>query len=253
MDLDSYYQSLSAELTAVKDRVRQLIDTPQWLTDGQWKESVLRSVLRRHAPANVGVGSGFVVRPDGATGQIDVLLYDASKPVLFRDSELVMVTPDACLGVIEVKSRTRNLLDDFDRLSEKARFLQSRPDEAPRERMPFVGFFSYEWNPRDIEDVLPLLRNVAPMREEATGREGIINHVALGPSHFIRFWESDPQRRQNRAFNRWRAYHMADRAFGYFMTNAVEAVSSPTSFNTDAWFPRNGKEMYQIADLRRWG
>lgn len=255
MDLNEYYKSLSDELAAVKNRVRQLIDDPQWLADGQWKESVLRSVLRRHAPANVGVGSGFVVTPDDATGQIDVLLYDTSKPVLFRDSELVMVTRDACLGVIEVKSRIAGpqaLADAFEALSAKARFLQRRHGDVPRRRAPFVGLFAYDWRVRDINDVLSLLEEFAPGRAAADSQEGIINHVALGPSNFIRYWEVDPLERRRQGYDRWHAYEMPDRAFGYFITNAVEAVSTSVTFDPNVWFPREGKELHRTARRRRW-
>ncbi len=42
---------------------------------------------------------------DDASSQLDVLLFDATKPVLFRDGDLAFVTPDAVVGIIEVESR----------------------------------------------------------------------------------------------------------------------------------------------------
>src|SRR6058998_3443160 len=105
MRTQAYFQSLAAEVEALKDRVRYLIEDAHWQTDGEWKESVIRQVLRRHLPQSVSVGRGFVVTATATSRQIDVLIVDSGKPVLFRDGDLVFVTPDAVLGVIEVKSR----------------------------------------------------------------------------------------------------------------------------------------------------
>jgi hypothetical protein len=67
IDVPAYFESLSQELHAVKNRVRYLIGLSHLPTDGEWKESVFRSVLRRHLPASVEVGRGFVVGSDGNT------------------------------------------------------------------------------------------------------------------------------------------------------------------------------------------
>jgi len=64
VDVIKYFESLSTELSSLKDRVRYIIDDKHWLTDGEWKESVLRSILRRHLPSSVCVGSGFLVTPE---------------------------------------------------------------------------------------------------------------------------------------------------------------------------------------------
>lgn len=106
MRIDDYFRSLTAEVEALRDRVRQLIENRHWQTDGEWKESVIRQVLRRHLPASAQVGRGFVVTGRRTSHQIDVLVFDSAKPVLFRDADLAFVTPDAVLGAIEVKSRT---------------------------------------------------------------------------------------------------------------------------------------------------
>src|SRR5207247_7542241 len=105
MRVEEYFRSLTVELEALKDRVRHLINDKHWQTDGEWKESVVRQVLRRHLPASTDVGRGFVVTAESASHQLDVLIRDVSKPVLFRDGDLAFVTPDAVVGVIEVKAR----------------------------------------------------------------------------------------------------------------------------------------------------
>jgi hypothetical protein len=65
MDELEYFRSITLELQALKNRVRHFIRDKHWLTDGEWKESVLRAVLRRHLPQSIGVGTGFVITQDG--------------------------------------------------------------------------------------------------------------------------------------------------------------------------------------------
>jgi hypothetical protein len=110
MNVENYFESISLELKALKDRVRNLIGTNHHnLTDGEWKETILRAILKRHLPSNVEVGSGFVVKPNSSSKQIDILIYDTSKPVLYRDGDLVIITPDSVKGIIEVKTKISNI------------------------------------------------------------------------------------------------------------------------------------------------
>ena len=101
-DFLAYHKSLNTEMTAIKDRVRNLIH--HWPTDGSFKESVLRNVLRRHLPESLFVGTGFVVTAQKSSKQIDVLVLDKKCPRLFWDGDLVIVTPDAVRAAIEVKT-----------------------------------------------------------------------------------------------------------------------------------------------------
>jgi hypothetical protein len=102
LDFLAYHRSLAAELNAVKDRVRHLIR--HWPTDGSFKESVLRSVLRRHLPESLFIGTGFVVTAADCSRQIDLLIVDKDRPRLFWDGDLIIVTPDAVRAAIEVKT-----------------------------------------------------------------------------------------------------------------------------------------------------
>ena len=65
MNTTNYYKSLSAELESLKNRVRNFIHDSHWQTDGEWKESVLRSILLRNMPDTVKIGRGFIVTKNG--------------------------------------------------------------------------------------------------------------------------------------------------------------------------------------------
>src|SRR3954470_22056388 len=58
---ETYFQSVHDELLSLKNRVREVTSDPHWLTDGEWKESVLRTILRRHLPSTVSVGRGLLL------------------------------------------------------------------------------------------------------------------------------------------------------------------------------------------------
>lgn len=90
---------------AAKNRIRNLVT--HWQTDGEWKEAALRTIVRRHLPSSIPIGRGFVVASESASGQIDLLVLRPSKLCLFRDGELVLVTPDVPLAVVEVKTALR--------------------------------------------------------------------------------------------------------------------------------------------------
>ncbi len=46
MNTEEYFKSLSDEFASVKDRIRNFIGARHWASDGEWKESVVKSVLR---------------------------------------------------------------------------------------------------------------------------------------------------------------------------------------------------------------
>lgn len=47
-DLEAYHKSIGKELKTIKNRLKNLV--PHRLTDGEWKESALRTVLKKTCP-----------------------------------------------------------------------------------------------------------------------------------------------------------------------------------------------------------
>jgi hypothetical protein len=239
MDVESHFRSLTAELEALKGRVGSFIDKAHWLTDGEWKESILRSFLTRRLPDTVKVGRGFVLTKSGLTTQCDILLYKASSPILFRDGELVILTPDAVLGIIEVKSRANratleSALEKFAAIGRK----------LGRERSNVLfGLFSYE---NDINDVCVALRI---LRDKCDHEAKIVDLLNLGCSTFIKWWRFNPESADSH-YEKWHSYDLPDMAAGYFIANVVEFVS-PDSVgkNNWLWFPESGKESKKTAEI----
>lgn len=238
-DYLAFHKSMAAELDALKNRVRNLVT--HWGEDGAHKEATLRAVLRRHLPESVTVGTGFIVGDGVASTQVDVLIVDKSKPTLFRDGDMMIVTPDAVRAVIEVKTRLarvslRNALAKLAKIA----FLCQRTDEPHR---VWTGVFEYEGGMTDHAAVLTALRNA----HEA--EQAFVDGVALGGDHFFLHWKSEDMKGGPAlASDFWRSYEITRLAPAYFLGNLVFACAGrrdqPGSY---AWFPLpgTGKEQHQ--------
>jgi hypothetical protein len=184
MNTGEYFQALSQEIKSLQNRMRNFIGGAHWLTDGEWKESVVRSMLRRHIPKSVEIGRGFIVTATGNSRQIDVLLYSADAPVLFRDGDLVFVTPDAVLGIIEVKSKLTTAAAFREAVGKLAENAELAARNSPAEK--FFGIFLFE-SELNLQEVL------ADLATSAAGNPArVIDLVCLGDREFIRWSKADP-------------------------------------------------------------
>jgi hypothetical protein len=240
MNVISYYKSLTEEFESLKNRVRNFIDKAHWLTDGEWKESVLRAILARRLPDTVKVGRGFIISERDTSTQCDVLLYKASAPILFRDGELVFLTPDAVLAVLEVKSRiNRNILEAaLEKFAGIGEVLG-----AHRAHVVF-GLFSYENDVRDDRVLLKIIQ------DNCTHENSVVDLLCLGCSTFVKWWKLNPYDSCEH-YERWHSYHLENLAAGYFLTNLIGFVC-PESVerNSYLWFPKEGKEIQKSGDIQ---
>ncbi len=246
MDVNRYFESLTEEFVALKNRVRFYIEDQHWLTDGEWKESVLRSMLRRHLPDSIGVGRGFVISPSKTSSQVDILLYDRNKPILFQDGDFVMVTPDATRGIIEVKTKVqkRQLPQILDKLCGNAQLVCSSLSREPR----FFGLFSYENLSGGSTSVLNELSKAVEGNSQR-----IIHGLSFGDSTFIRYWHLSPDR-SGPIYNKWHSYNLYMKAPAYFVHNVVDYLSPHwADQNNSIWYPETGKEGYKTGEIELCG
>lgn len=244
MDANAYFRSLTAEIAALKDRIRNFIGEAHWLSDGLWKESVVKAILRRYLRGAAGVGTGFVVTNAGPTTQIDILIYDLTKPVLFRDGDFVIVTADAALGLIEVKTRIRKseIEEHCRKIFDAAKLVRSQPTIT----RPFIGVIAVEDTEVTAEEMLNPIFNVA-----GYAGQGDFNCLCLGSSYFVRYWECSPVNSKC-MINTWHAYKIPQMAPAYFIHNVIESLFSQTvRENTQMWYPGEGKEEYKIGERKR--
>ena len=102
-DLERYHKSLALEIQFVRNRVRDLCNNNY--ESGAAREAILRSVLRRHIPTHLRIGTGFIATHESCSTQIDVLICDGAMPCLFRDETYMIVGPEPVRALIEVKTR----------------------------------------------------------------------------------------------------------------------------------------------------
>jgi len=148
--LKRYSATYSAELTAQRARLDELIGEAHWLSVGTYKEALVRRLLREKAPKSTEVGTGFVLAQlEGKrliSKQIDVLVWDATNhSPIFRDGEFVIIPPEACRAAIEVKGRLGRselveALENLERVTTLARFVAQFGVARP----PFRAVFAFD-------------------------------------------------------------------------------------------------------------
>lgn len=244
MDIEAYFKSLSSECSTLKNRVRMLIENKHWPTDGEWKESVLRNMIRRSSPDNLTVGRGFVVNREQCSTQIDVLVYDNTLPVLYKEGDLVFVTPSSCRAIIEVKSRltAKQLGIAAKKLADNAEFIRTQGVETSL----FTGLFTYEVQSSKAK------RFLQETKEASDGnRLRIINHAALGESDFIKYWKINPIEEDIMPYDHWHLYSLEQMSFGYFIHNLLTELSrNPAETLEPSWFPTESKEANLVQSLK---
>lgn len=109
-DVSSFFSSHSHELKSKMKRLDFLVGRDHWLSVGNYKEKLLRSLLKQLLPKKYEVSSGFILSLDENGNEIkskqqDIIIWDSNEyAAIFRDDDFVIVPPEACKAVIEVKS-----------------------------------------------------------------------------------------------------------------------------------------------------
>ncbi len=240
MDPKYHFQSLTKELECLKDRVRHFIDQRHPPSDGEWKESVLRSMLAERLPGTVKVGRGFILRRGEPSTQCDVLLYRSNHPIPFRDGDFVFVPADAVLGAIEVKTKMNR--DGFRQALNKLANMGEIFSE--RDPLPILGLFSYE---KDGDPRAWFSEEVPPT---CNRRGRIVDLACIGCDDFLKWWEYSPDSTNPVGttdplplYEKWHSYHLRRMAAGYFLANVIDLVTGGLVSNNDSiWFPGEGKE-----------
>jgi hypothetical protein len=232
-----FQESITQELDSIKNRVRNLIGDAQWAEEGRYKEAVLRNILRKFLPNNISVGTGFILKATGdndaenvLSSQLDIIIYDNTKPVLFSEGDFIITTLSNVKGIIEVKSRItdqtlRNVIQQFD--NSIRNFL---PDiNADRARTIFTGVFSFEFQ-----------GNIGSDRISTAIRDSLhsVNHISLGTNIFIKRWSRADRDRLGGNIpcpgDFYNLYEINGLSFSYFISNLIHITSG--GLNDRYWF-----------------
>ena len=233
-----YHRSLTDELHSLKNRLRNIVDDHNWQADGEYKESALRSVIRRHLPESMLVGRGFIVTEHTTSSQIDILIVDRNAPTLFKDGDLMIVTPDAVKAAIEVKTSLRPMQEIQEavlKLAEIGRMSQRAASQNPI----WTGIFVYD-DGTDMDERQGNLLAAFQSAFEQTGYK--VNCMAYGKHTLIRYWTADeveygrvPQELEGEL---WRSYYVDGFAPSYLIGNLLESIAGVGRESSSyAWFP----------------
>ncbi len=204
----SYQKSISDELIAAKNRVRNFIDKAHWAEDGRYKEIVLKELLTEKLPSSVSLGTGFIMGEHLST-QIDIIVYRSDIPLLFQKADFVIVPESAVLGIIEVKTKLNvsNIEDTFKKAHKNGELIHHEI---------FNGIFSYDKGFRLDTRLSPKIKSIC---DQYFGK---VNNVSFGKDFFMKYWpEGKPFGEPNR---KYRIYEINKLSFGYFISNLVEDV-----------------------------
>lgn len=239
MDTIEFHKSTTKELLAIKDRVRNLIS--HWGEDGRYQEAVIKTMIQRFLPEKFRIGSGFVVRQTGQRGshepskQIDLIVYDTSYPVLFKENDFVILTPDSVLAIIEVKANATNqrLEQIVERANENGRFIfEGRKDKS---KPLFNGIFSYESYIADLKRIASAINNPwAAMAMDEHRHSYVVNHISFNQNWFYKFWDHEYLSERDPHY----LYEIRELSFSFFISNLMDWLSGSSVIeNSGLWFP----------------
>lgn len=240
MDIVDYQKSINSELKVVQNRVRNLIGSAHWGEEGRYKETALRTVLNRMLPSNISIGTGFIVDLNNVSSQIDIIIWDNSYPILFKDGDFVIVSPVSVKGIVEVKTRlsASNISSAIQHAAQNGNFLK---------RGTFNGIFAFESDLVQGNNIKPSLKNA--LKESSVP----VNHLALGEDTFIKFWSREQVFSSDGSLTKdeYSVYKINGFAFSYFISNIITDTSAGKGENL-SWFLypiENGKEAYKIDSI----
>ncbi|MFK3987927.1 DUF6602 domain-containing protein [Exiguobacterium mexicanum] len=213
-----YQKSIALEFNANKNRIRHLIGSAHWGEEGRHKEVILMNFLKRFLPNNVAVGTGFIKEGDSISTQIDIIIYNPSMPLYFKENDFIIVQPGSVLGVIEVKSNSnKNEIGE-------AIFKASKVGLLVREKRIFNGLFIFGQNGNNEKYSSKMLgkpRNGLFKNSllEALSKDNGVNHIVSMDGVFIKKWSEEEQ---------FSCYKIRDLAVSYFFSNLLDFINSST-------------------------
>lgn len=236
MSLIDYHRTTSKELLALTNKVRNLIT--HWGEDGRYKEAVLKNVIRRFLPEKFTIATGFIIKQTQNRGehlssrQLDLIIYDNASPVLFKEGDFVILTPDAVRGIIEVKANLQNqdLTSILRQANENGKFIFSGKDD--KKQKFFNGIFSFEGYTNGFHvDTFAQNYNSSntEFQEDNDYKKYKVNHVSLNKDWFVKVWNEDAEPHS--------LYNIQDLSFSFFISNLTDTLSNKSvKKNNFIWY-----------------
>lgn len=246
-----FQKSINKEFILVKDRVKNLIDieTNHPAEDGNYREIILRNIIKRFLPNNLSVGTGFVISNKDSqikrTTQIDIIVYDNTYPLLFKEGDFIITTPENVKAIIEVKTTITNSRKKPDGICQVIQKSKANYEIIKLiSKKLFNGIFAYQYNDNITTQLV---------EKSLVDSEGKVNHISLGDNKFIKYWENETNTIINdncESDNFFNIYNLHELSFAYFISNLIDWVVEENTYERK-WFmfpipDENGKESSRI-------
>lgn len=233
-DIKKFHESIGRELFAVKDRVRNLIGSAHWGKDGEFKEAILKNIIRRFLPSQCSIGTGFVINEkEEVTSQIDIIIYDNTRPVLFKEGDFVVVLSHAVKGIIEVKTKINNTTE-LKEIILKAEDNAKKITKTAVYPILFNGIFSYECN-LSFSSISSSMKEYFFKSDCPATKK--VNNISLGFDNFIHLWEGKP--------SIVKGYKIKGLSFSYLLGNLLEILDHQSWDRQSFLFPLASKNPYE--------
>lgn len=221
-DLVNYHKSITNEIEATNKRVRDLVT--HWGEDGRYKELVFQNILRRFLPKSLEIGTGFIIKPTergvhNNSKQLDVIIYDNSFPVLFREGDFVIMTPEGVRGIVEVKANltNQNVEQVINTCNQNGKYIFDGKEN--KDNKLFNGIFSYE-SRQPTNAVREIIREKYNELDGDDKEKFALNHIALNKNTFIKHWDSTFG---NETYSQ---YNLTSLTFSFFISNLLNYVTN---------------------------
>lgn len=237
-NIKGFHKSFTEELQAVKNRVRNLISDAHWGEEGRYKEIVFRNIVSRFLPSNFDIGTGFIITNKGKpSSQIDVIVYDNTYPVLFKQGDFVIVSADSVRVLIEIKTK----IDNYSALKPILLKASKNNELVQNSMRVFNGVFIYdsEFSLNNETNEKKLIEIFDSKKEDNC--KGV-DFVTLGQNKFIRT--------QPPLYNILEAFEFGEHdkfAFTYFLGNMLLKISYQQSSQIHKLlFPYESKYPFRV-------
>lgn len=242
MSLIDYHRATTRELLTITNKVRNLIN--HWGEDGRYKEAVLKNGIKRFLPEKFLIGTGFVVKQTNNRGehltsrQIDLIIYDDASPILFKEGDFVIMTPDSVRAIIEVKANIQNqgITEIIRQANENGQFIISGKDNKSQQF--FNGVFGYEGFENNF-NLNTFKQNYLAANEGFSEENDYskfkVNHVSLNRNWFLKYWADDNQPHS--------LYNIEDLSFSFFISNLIDTLANKSVRRNNFIWYANDKEL----------
>lgn len=219
--LINYHKSITKEIISTNKRVRDLVT--HWGEEGRYKEVVFKNILKRYLPKNLEIATGFIIKPTRRgeheeSKQIDVIIYENSFPVLFKEADFVIMTPEGVRGIVEVKANllNQNIEQVIQTCNFNGKFIFEGKEN--KEKKLFNGIFSFE-SRLPTDNFRSVTRRKYDELVEIDKDKFALNHIALSKDTLIKHWNREDGGEE------YSQYNLVDLTFSFFISNLLNFVT----------------------------